>query len=280
MTEDEYASTDNDGDSPPKEENDVKDKLWGSLPLLQNKNTTGKYRLITERNVLNRSVQALKFASLTNQVSITILAPNYPFLVIPENHPDSFPSTDPFGFIGATYFLPMAGLLAVALVSPFVGSISDKYGRRPVLLISIGGSCIFTIAKYFARRTFWGFCTVSFVNGLFGGVVPVALAYVSDVHPSPAEKTKAIGQLISQNMIGITGGGFVAILMRGVGLFTPLLLAAGLNGVAFLLLYLFLVEPHQDGKTLQYTEDVDADEVKRPETIDKRWLSSLLLWLV
>ncbi len=224
---------------------------------------------------MNRSVLALKFAAFTHTLSTTVLNPNYPFMVIPDNHPDSFPNTDPFGFIGATYFLPLSGLLAVSLVSAFAGSLSDKYGRRPVLLVSIAGSCIFTIAKYFARHTFWGFCTVSFVNELFGGVLPVAMAYVSDVHPSRKEKSKAIGQLIGQNMIAITGGGIAAILMKGTGLFTPLLLAAGLNGAAFLFLYAFLVEPHQDGNQLQYTEDVDTDEVKRPETIDKK-----LLWNV
>ena len=70
-----------------------------------------------------------------------------------------------------------------------------------------------------ARESFWGFCIANFINGLFSSTLTVSLAYVSDVHPSRAEKDREIGQLVGLNMLGITGGGIIAILMQETGLF-------------------------------------------------------------
>lgn len=198
-------------------------------------------------------------------------------MVIPGNHEDSFSSTEPFGFSGATYFLPMSGMLGVAIVSAFAGTLSDKVGRRPVLLACVGGSVIATIGKYLARDTFWGFCATSFVNGLLGGTLPVAMAYVSDIHPSRAEKDKEIGGLVGQNMIAITGGGIAAILMQNTGLFTPLLLAAALNFAAFCFMYMFLIEPHGKGKALAFAEETSEEDENGPETIDKKLFSNVIV---
>lgn len=100
------------------------------------------------------------------KLGTTVLNPNYPFMVTPGNHKDSFPDTEPVGFSAATYCVPLSGLLGVAIVSAFIGSLSDKWGRRPLLLICVGGSVVATIGKYIARQTFWGFCAGNFENGL------------------------------------------------------------------------------------------------------------------
>lgn len=59
---------------------------------------------------------------------------------------DSFPDTEPFGFNSATYFLPMCTLIGVALSSIFIGGLSDKLGRKILLLVlgwvSAAGSVI------------------------------------------------------------------------------------------------------------------------------------------
>ena len=55
----------------------------------------------------------------------------------PGAHPDSFESTAPFNFSGATYFLPMTSLLGTAIASTIVGKLSDKQGRKMWILICI-----------------------------------------------------------------------------------------------------------------------------------------------
>jgi len=205
------------------------------------------------------------------QLYMTSLLPrsDFPFLARtgPGAHPDAFDSTAPFGFASATYFLPMTALLGIAISSAVMGSLSDRWGRRVCMLICLGGSIVFLIASYLVRSSFWGFNAVSFVNGLFGGGLPVALAYASDVHPNRAKKDGEIGVLIGTNMIGTTGGGIIAILMENEGLFTPLLVGAAINFVAVVILFLFMVDA--DDK-YRFEEDVDEEDMDAPEKIDQR----------
>lgn len=238
------------------------------------RNVKPSYRLHTEKQVLQWSLLALRLGSVADAISGSILTPNYPFLSIPNSHPDSFPSTAPFGFTAATYFLPMTAMLGSALTSAFIGGWSDKYGRRPFLLTCVGFSVLGAIVKYLARNSFWGFCAANFVNGLFSSTLTVALAYVTDVHPGRTEKDQEIGLLVGLNMLGITGGGIIAILMQNTGLFTPLFFGAGLNAVALAFMYVYLVEP--DGK-LQFKETVDEEDKVGPATLDWKTLSNVIL---
>ena len=62
-----------------------------------------------------------------------------------------------------------------------------------------------SIAKYFAKDTFWGFCITSFVFGLFLGNLPVGMAYVGDVFTSKKEKEERLGYLVSCFVMGNSG---------------------------------------------------------------------------
>jgi DHA1 family tetracycline resistance protein-like MFS transporter len=56
----------------------------------------------------------------------------------------------------AIYGLLMSGFAAVQfIISPFVGALSDKYGRRPILLISLGGLCLDYIILALAPNLAW-----------------------------------------------------------------------------------------------------------------------------
>jgi len=114
----------------------------------------------------------------------------------PEIHPDTFPSTAPFGFNAATYFLPLSSLLGVAISSIVIGMLSDRFGRKPLILFCLYGSVILTSVMYFTRFSFFAFCGASFGNGLVSATVPVALAYVSDVYEDRKKKDKEIGIII------------------------------------------------------------------------------------
>lgn len=135
---------------------------------------TESQRLITSKNAKNLSLMALRLGVLADSVNTTILRPSYPFLVIPPDQgglPDAFPTTEPFDFGAAQYFLPLTALLGTAIAATFVGSLSDRVGRRPVMLVCLGFGVVGSICKYFARGSFWAFCGCNFMTGLFGYVV-------------------------------------------------------------------------------------------------------------
>lgn len=97
------------------------------------------------------SINVLRFAIFVDAVAGTIEQPNYPIMVLPGAHADSFPSTAPFDFAAATYFVPMAALLGVSISSLVIGGASDKYGRKPMMLLCLYGTVAGCILKYLFR---------------------------------------------------------------------------------------------------------------------------------
>jgi MFS family permease len=69
--------------------------------------------------------------------------------------------------------LPMCTLVGVAIASIFIGTLSDRYGRKSLLLILGWVSAVGSVVKYFTSDTFWGFCASNFAFGFFLGNLPV-----------------------------------------------------------------------------------------------------------
>lgn len=82
----------------------------------------------------------------------------------------------------------------MAVASAVTGRLSDRIGRKPVILFCLSMSMVGSAVKYLLRNTFWGFCIANFFNGLLSGSLPVALAYVSDVFSSPSTKSAEFGK--------------------------------------------------------------------------------------
>jgi len=199
--------------------------------------------LIISPKLYKRSVNCLRFAVFVDAVAGTIEQPNYPIMVSAGDHPDSFPDTSPFGFSAATYFVPMTALLGVAIASLVIGRLSDFKGRKPCLLFCLYGTVVGCILKYILRKSFWPYCAMNFLNGLFSASVPVALAYAGDVNETKREKDAEIGLLVGVSMLGTAGGGIIAILMETQGLFAPLLVGSALALIGALLNTFMLIEP-------------------------------------
>ena len=113
-------------------------------------------------------------------------------MVLPRGSPgapdDSFPSTAPFGFSAATYFVPMTALLGVAIASLVIGKLSDLKGRKPCILLCLYGTVVGCILKFIAQGNFWTYNGMNILNGLFSASVPVALAYAGDVNETKQQK--------------------------------------------------------------------------------------------
>lgn len=210
------------------------------------------------------------------QINTKMLNPNYPIMVTPDAHPDSFPDTEPFDYNSATYFLPMCSLLGVAIASIFLGQISDRVGRKRVLLVLAWISTVGSVVKYFISNTFWGFCITQLVFGFFLGNLPVGMAYIGDVYSSKKEKERELGILVSFYVIGNSGGGIIAILMNDSGLFAPLWVGAILLAFAALNTSWYMVEAG-DAKLNEFIQmDKESEELARPESLDQKALFNII----
>jgi len=115
------------------------------------------------------------------------------------------------------------------IFAPFWGSVSDRYGRRPVLLFSVAGTALGYLIWVFSG-SFWMFLLSRVVSGLFSGNISVVTAAVADV-TSRAERSKAMGLVGAAFGLGLmTGPGLGALASRfNLALDRPALAELGIN---------------------------------------------------
>lgn len=142
---------------------------------------------------------ALRFVLLVVLLDVLgfgLLIPVGPDLVMQLQGGTEADAAPAVGWLMATFSI-MAFLGA-----PVLGALSDRFGRRPVLLLSMFGSGLDYFAMALAPTLPWLFVTRA-INGLSGASMTVASAYIADVTP-PAKRAAAFG------MFGATVGvGFV-----------------------------------------------------------------------
>jgi MFS family permease len=123
---------------------------------------------------------------------------------------------------------------------------------------------------------------MNFLNGLFSASVPVGLAYAGDVNEKKREKDAEIGLLVGISMLGMTGGGIIAILMQTQGLFAPLLIGAALAAVAAVLNTFLLIEPRDilASRSREQEEigiDDDEDNIKSPKELNRQTFGTIII---
>ncbi len=139
---------------------------------------------------------ALIAVCFVDMIGVMIVAPLLPFFAVR---------------LGAAPSLvgPLVSSFAVAqlLASPLWGRISDRYGRRPVLLIGLAASAAAYLIFGFANAL-WLLFVCRLVQGFGGGTTGVAQAYVADTMP-PQERAKALGWLSAATSLGVSIGAVV-----------------------------------------------------------------------
>jgi MFS family permease len=157
-----------------------------------------------------------------------------------------------FGAHGALIGLIFASYSAMQFIfSPIWGRLSDRHGRRPILLISTAGAA----ASYvlFARSTglenhtaaLWLMVVSRMFAGICGGNITVAQAYIADITP-PAERSKKMGLIGMAFGLGFILGPFIGgESLRHLGDTGPGWVAAGLCAANFLLALFILTESHK-----------------------------------
>jgi MFS family permease len=157
-----------------------------------------------------------------------------------------------FGAHGALIGLIFASYSAMQFIfSPIWGRLSDRHGRRPILLISTAGAAVSYMV--FARSTglenhtaaLWLMVVSRMFAGICGGNITVAQAYIADITP-PAERSKKMGLIGMAFGLGFILGPFIGgESLRHLGDTGPGWVAAGLCAANFLLALFILTESHK-----------------------------------
>lgn len=146
--------------------------------------------------------------------------------------------------------------VAALLSAPAWGRFSDRYGRRPALLIALGASAIGYVVFAYAGSLFWLFLS-RVAQGAGGGTVGVIQAYVSDA-TEPKDRARSLGWLSAATNVGVAIGpvlGTLALTLGErpfaiggwsvvLGHRAPGLLAAALCLVNMAFAYVYLRESH------------------------------------
>lgn len=122
---------------------------------------------------------------------------------------------------------------ACQLVSgPLLGSLSDRFGRKPLLLISQVGTFLGFVLMARADAL-WMVYVARIIDGATAGNLSIAQAYISD-HTAPSQRTRSFALIGIAFGLGFFIGPFVTSLLVKHGLAAPIYLAAGLSLLSIL----------------------------------------------
>ena len=147
-----------------------------------------------------------------------------------------------FGGSGVAMGLLMAIFSAMQfLFSPMWGSLSDRFGRKPILMMGVFGNAVSMLALGLSSQLWMLFAARGLAGVLSSATLPTAMAYISD---STDEKSRGggmgvIGAAMGLGMILGPGAGGM---LSGISLQAPFYFAAGLSLLAMAAIWVFLPE--------------------------------------
>ncbi len=171
--------------------------------------------------------------ALMNSVSFGIMIPVLPNLIKSFTGGDTAAASNWNAVFGATW-----GLMQL-FCGPILGMMSDRFGRRPVLLISLAGLAIDFLVMAFAPNLAWLFVG-QVINGITAASFSTANAYVADV-TAPENRAKTFGIMGSAFSFGFLLGPAFGGALADIDLRLPFLVAGAITGAN--LLYGFFVLP-------------------------------------
>lgn len=182
----------------------------------------------------NRSPMLFIFVTvLIDLLGIGIVVPVLPFYVkILEESGDPWLMANRALLVGA---LSAIFALMQFLCAPWLGSLSDRYGRRPVLLISLFGTgigyVIFGLSEHLLVVSPWLMLTALFlsriVDGVTGANIATAQAYIADV-TTPENRARGLGMIGAAFGLGFMLGPALGGWLSLYGLAVPVYFAAAL----------------------------------------------------
>ncbi|OGK33373.1 hypothetical protein A3F57_01800 [Candidatus Roizmanbacteria bacterium RIFCSPHIGHO2_12_FULL_36_11] len=129
------------------------------------------------------------------------------------------------------------------LSTPIIGRLSDKYGRRPLLLISISGTALSFFIMAFAPSALFLFLARA-LDGATAGNIPVASAVISDT-TSQGQRARGFGIIGASFGFGFIFGPAISALTVSVSASLPFIIAGAISLFALIITYLFLPETNK-----------------------------------
>lgn len=125
----------------------------------------------------------------------------------------------------------LASIFAVMqfIFGPFIGNLSDRYGRRPVLLVSLAAMAIDYVIMGFAHAL-WVLVIGRIIGGITSATHATANAYMADIS-APDEKSQNFGLIGAAFGVGFILGPILGGLLGEFGSRTPFFAAAALAGL-------------------------------------------------
>jgi multidrug resistance protein len=147
------------------------------------------------------------------------------------------------------------------IFTPLLGKLSDRFGRRPVLMISLAGTAVGfalmglaqTLTLLFVARIF---------SGITGGNISIPQAYIADV-TTPETRSKWMGMIGAAFGLGFTFGPMIGGIMSRISYSAPFYFAAALAAGNVVLLYFILPESLPKEQRARPHEDAPIAEVFR-----------------
>lgn len=185
---------------------------------------------------MNKALIVILAAVTLDAIGIGLIFPILPALLRDVAHTSDIALT--FGLMLALYSAMQF------LFSPILGVLSDRYGRRPVLLISLAGAAIDYLVMAFAPEL-WMLVLGRAIAGLTSANMAVATAYITDIS-TEEERARRFGYFHAMFGIGFIIGPVLGGFLGDVWVRAPFIAAAVLNGIN-LALALFVLPESRKG---------------------------------
>jgi DHA1 family tetracycline resistance protein-like MFS transporter len=208
---------------------------------------------------VSRPLLVIFLTVFVNLVGFGIIIPLLPFYA------------ETFGASPVTIgFLFAAFSVAQLIAAPALGVLSDRFGRRPILIFSLIGTVI-SFAMLAAAQSLAMLFVARVVDGLSGGNITTARAYIADV-TEPEDRAKAFGFLGAAFGLGFIVGPGLAGLFAQISYTAPIWAAAAVTMVAVAMAWFWLPETVHRGSA------VAVSPVRAiPEVLRRRHLRPLLI---
>jgi MFS family permease len=207
------------------------------------------------------------FTVLMNVIGMGIIIPVLPHYV-ESFHTSAFSVTLLFGVFAFCSFIS----------SPFLGALSDRIGRRPVLIISILSTAIGWLVFASARSLIFLFIG-RIIDGMAAGNISTAQSSLVDISKDPKERTHNLGMVGAAFGIGFIVGPLIGGLLSSFSPAVPFWFATALAFIDVIIAFLFLDETHKDINKNAELEWNPLLPLKRAIT-NRRLLPNYFVWFL
>ena len=189
----------------------------------------------------NGNLAILFFTMVVVMLGFGIIIPIMPFYV------------ERFG-AGGTELGTMMAIFSIMqfLFSPIWGDLSDRYGRKPILILGALGNALSMLMFGLAPNMGWMFASRALAGILSSATLPTAMAFISD-STSERDRGGGMGMIGAAMGVGMIIGPGIGGWLGGDNLALPFFFAAGLSTLAMILIFAILPESLPKDKRTVHT---------------------------